>query len=725
MIKEKNHECRRLGNVEENTNLQEKMMPTIEIQVEKLDSTDTLHSQEKEAGSRSVPSTVFLTCAAVESENNDLPLAPPSPKSSPTAAAKLGIHNNASEASILPSAVLDIFSGATTASTADSTGSPSSFVPHIPETWCMSNNNITTPDETDEESVVSTSYFDSSDFSPYNWTEILTEHEVMVGLAVVYLTISLTHPLLFLAGALTALSTATAVGAGYDCVCGFPSSSDSTTVTATEEESKIPAVVAPDGVGLVPMVSPDTCRTTTEAASMETGTQAGKVSDAVPSTMGQTTTLAQPTQTKTLAQPTIVSPCTSLVSATSFATTAMQKQQADVLLREGWIPSHYPPLGHAVIEKHEFFGLNVNQFFQVFLADDAPYHYKEFQKKRGDKNIHYGNWKNVHQDNNNDDIVTTSTAPLSMHPSADLPFPPELDCSEFITRTLSFQAKTNNSLFGPPYASTTKKQRLMIVNKRFGILEAKTTLADIPFCDGFFIMERWILTAQKGETDGNYRCQISTSCQVFFVKSCPFQSQIRTKTISSITDVSKAWLHMATQALALSEQHKQKRIRQEQHEYSLDDGEEDKRCMKKSQKEETSKGNGRSGPVGANTLQRQDLRTLQQVDEAESQSIQVSAYDLQKNAEQRRCDIEESPQTPPRRHPSQLKERILSGRRRTLLSLSSSSTISDKESRNRPLSRIGRFLSPQRGRESRKENRNNNKLEYSRGTQRVKLLDQL
>mmetsp|Transcript_23033 Transcript_23033/g.64089 ORF Transcript_23033/g.64089 Transcript_23033/m.64089 type:complete len:752 (-) Transcript_23033:106-2361(-) len=397
----------------------------------------------------------------------------------------------------------------------------------------------------DETSIMSAAYFDLSDFSPMDWAATLTEHEVMVGLAVVYIAVGLTHPLLFLAGALTAAGTATTIGAGYDyiieplCFCQNP---------PVNNEPSLPNLA-------------DAADATTTTTAQNEKTDANKsvehplLIDAVPEHEEVAAPGNMDESFATVAISNKRSHVTAHLPPVSTAGSTLRAMSTLVEgLPENWVEAHYPKLEQVVVETNVLVGLNVKQFFQVFLSDNAPYNFMEFQKHRGDKNINYGSWKPMEVDN---------TVPISMHPTTDSTAILDFECQDYLTRTLTFQAKTNNTFFGPPYASTTKEQRLLILNKKFGVLEVRTTLADIPFCDRFHVMERWIISAEKND-EGIYQCHYNTSMQVFFSKSCPFESQIRTKTYTSLCDVCKAWSHMAKQALLRSEQHKQERIRQEQ-----------------------------------------------------------------------------------------------------------------------------------------------------------------
>ncbi|GKY97182.1 hypothetical protein MPSEU_000676600 [Mayamaea pseudoterrestris] len=143
-------------------------------------------------------------------------------------------------------------------------------------------------------------------------------------------------------------------------------------------------------------------------------------------------------------------------------------------------------------------------------------------------------------------------------------------------RSISFKAKTH-SLLGPPFASTTKTQRYIVLSKRLAILESKTTFADIPFNDRFCVVERWLVRAEKEESEPTclpndvlvgdnqpsqqrYTCVVKASCDVVFVQSCPFEYQIKRQAFSTLVEVSQAWCAMAQEGLKLAEQAKSDRL---------------------------------------------------------------------------------------------------------------------------------------------------------------------
>jgi hypothetical protein len=178
-----------------------------------------------------------------------------------------------------------------------------------------------------------------------------------------------------------------------------------------------------------------------------------------------------------------------------------------------------PPLSNMIVEE-EFVSLHAKDFFQIFFGDDAPFSFKDFQKQRGDIDISYSAWGKSRQ------------------------------------RTLLFKTPTRTPFLGPTHAQATKTQVLVVYSKSCVVMEATTSLEDIPYSDRFAVCEQWVFTSTPEKI-----CTLRVSAQVNFSKPCPFQSQIETKTSSTLREVLCSWRDMAQKALILTE--KKRRREQE------------------------------------------------------------------------------------------------------------------------------------------------------------------
>lgn len=222
------------------------------------------------------------------------------------------------------------------------------------------------------------------------------------------------------------------------------------------------------------------------------------------------------------------------------------------------IIQYFPPLDHHIVRDVKFPGLNSLEFFEVFFSDNAPYTFKDFQLTQGDIDIDFNNWENRTIQN---EKYQHSFHPAVNHSNENFP------SSSMKERELNFKTLTK-SYFGPAYATARKTQRVTRFSTRLVIIESKTELFDIPFCDRFYVIERWVVEADKDNnlsTISNngrqpkgpiYTAKLSASVQVFMLKTCKFEKQIEQKTLSTVKAQLKAWTEKATQALDLALQKK-------------------------------------------------------------------------------------------------------------------------------------------------------------------------
>jgi hypothetical protein len=391
----------------------------------------------------------------------------------------------------------------------------------------------TSPDGDGDDSTVG-AHFAESDFLTSNWTDAV-EYIPPVGFAVVAGGLCLMNPILFIGGILTACTALGAVHAAqttYDtCIDGNMCQIFEKNAT---EENKAGSEKALDPSSPVPLKT-DLSDVTFNMAGME---------DAVSEVDVQGILTEQ-----------------ALLEDSSSGETPLPQDPSTLDTSEQaleWVNQYYPPLSYKNVENLEFCGLNALEFFDVFLADDAPFTFCEFQRKRQDKNIRYGNWEDL----------AGVTQPSLVQAAAVISSPAAKDKKEsplyhnhLKERVLHFKAKTNAGIFGPPYATTTKVQRCLVANKRLLVLESKTTLKDIPFCDRFYVMERWLITSEKRADQ--YVSNVSVSCQVVFSKSCSFESTIISKSQETVSDIAMKWNEMAQTALRWTEQTRRERLEQD------------------------------------------------------------------------------------------------------------------------------------------------------------------
>ena len=222
-----------------------------------------------------------------------------------------------------------------------------------------------------------------------------------------------------------------------------------------------------------------------------------------------------------------------------------------------------PKLQNKVIEA-SFPGLHAKEFFEVFFGDDAPFSFREFQERRGDIDITYGSWQTSLNQGNNPNQVGGNGKNGSRQKH----------------RTIQFATPTRNPLFGPSHAPVTKIQVQRIREKRRIVMESTTTLKDVPYADRWHVKELWILESSNEEnsansansannngssdkTDDTAVVKLSVTSQAFFSKSCPFESQIRSKSLGTLRETLAAWAVVAKQALRETQRQQKQKERQQ------------------------------------------------------------------------------------------------------------------------------------------------------------------
>ena len=410
----------------------------------------------------------------------------------------------------------------------------------------------------------SVAYFDPSDFDSSTWRNVVWNHASTTAFGIVTVialaTTAIAHPLFFLAAsALAAVGTVTAAITHR----GTASASQSSVDLVANMNDKY----AVDG---------KTIETTSVTSTAESSWSTWLCfdnpfqtrNDDIPKSIDQSQTVVKLHELSTVE----VGGATKALSRTNAETSPVTRRKLSNEDQTAWVQKHFPRLAHSVGPSRSgnnknptspsasLVGLNSVDCFRVFFDDAAPYNFLALQEKRGDLHIQYGLWNNL-----------PMVGKISMFDHKDsLTFPKNTLIQSYQGRVLTFHAKTN-AMFGPPYAKTTKIQRLLLVNRRLAILENKTTLSGIPFSDRFYVGERWIFTSEKVENQ-HYVTHVQVDCEVFFHHgSCPFEQQIKSKSISTINEVVSSWCIMAVEALKLTERAKLDRLQRTMDDDDADD----------------------------------------------------------------------------------------------------------------------------------------------------------
>jgi hypothetical protein len=119
----------------------------------------------------------------------------------------------------------------------------------------------------------------------------------------------------------------------------------------------------------------------------------------------------------------------------------------------------------------------------------------------------------------------------------------------------------------------------------------KTTLADVPFSNRFYIMERWVVESESHPTtaeeaavgtknkskrrashittpsSGQHKmtscAYLTVTSEAIFTKSCPFEATIIKESAKQISDICTQWNKMAQEGLKRTEETRRQRIQEE------------------------------------------------------------------------------------------------------------------------------------------------------------------
>lgn len=398
-------------------------------------------------------------------------------------------------------------------------------------------------------------FFKMDDFDPATWLEVDSERNISnVGFAAIMAATVMVHPLVFVTGAATAVwavGVFHAVEKGYELFSDGSFShmfwADSSPVMEDGFQSKTDLIVAQNQ------------RMKEAKQYAEEIDRANLDSNGFIKIKSESVDNEQPT-TKLRSLP--------LLPKSGTGQPIECASSLDVAMKQ-----HFPPLQNRIVGDLEFPGLNAIEFFEVFFSDNAPYSLKEFQETRGDIDIVYSKWKTCDKSTIN---------PLSFHHHAMkkdqlVPLP---NCIHE-ERTLKFRTLTK-SFFGPAYASTRKMQRVTKfklageeLSTKLIIIENKTELFDIPFCDRFFVVERWIAETETHNPESSIsnkehnismlsKTKLNVEVEIFMRGNCAWEKQIRSKSLSALKNGLASWGIKATQALELTVKKKLERMRDDQ-----------------------------------------------------------------------------------------------------------------------------------------------------------------
>jgi hypothetical protein len=471
----------------------------------------------------------------------------------------------------------------------------------------IANFNVIKDDEDDASSSASSihtlRYFEPSDFKLENWENLSA---AQIGFAVVAGGFMCFHPVMFIAGVLTAFGTLQAAGATYDycensssfLFCGRNDTAVTTIATADEKVMSDAGQVLTDDFGVVEEKKEDD---TVFDKHGKSGCETDPMRQMSQITFSEDSGSLIPHESTSDSKVGSCQPEKGMsTSADVHDGHSRSLPHLDAQEALQWVDALYPPLSTMALERVEFHGLNAKEFFNVFFSDSAPFGFEAFHNIRRDKNVHYGQWEKLERVQK-PCLLSDAPAVANGHfggSNAVLHLP------QVQERIIDYEAKTN-SFLGPPFAKTTKVQRALQVSKRLLVLEMKTTLSDIPFSNRFFVMERWLVTSKshpdderpgavssgekrqlqrtnaknqqvhfEGSSNNHHHRSgkmtstafLTITSQVVFTQSCAFEAAILKESAKQISEISNQWNKMAQEGLKRTEETRRQRLQDEEDE---------------------------------------------------------------------------------------------------------------------------------------------------------------
>ena len=174
------------------------------------------------------------------------------------------------------------------------------------------------------------------------------------------------------------------------------------------------------------------------------------------------------------------------------------------------------------------FKLSLTQFYDNFIAQDAPFGLPEFFDAKGDTNIVASPWSEGPLD-----IPTNDEEGINID---------ETDRNEraILSRKISMQVKVT----GVPFLSSSryfKYHRIVEKSDTKVVVEGTNKTPDVPYSGNFYVFDRWvIMSVPNGDS-----CIYRSTVRPIFVKDTIFKNKITGRVYSDTKEIAKVWYSMA------------------------------------------------------------------------------------------------------------------------------------------------------------------------------------
>ncbi|CAM9593219.1 unnamed protein product [Ectocarpus sp. 6 AP-2014] len=197
---------------------------------------------------------------------------------------------------------------------------------------------------------------------------------------------------------------------------------------------------------------------------------------------------------------------------------------------------------HAEVATAEF-DVSVKEFYERFVADDAPYSLPDFHMSRGDWEVDAGEWQHTTKEGEGGGGAAGSTK--GDGGGLRGPRPPG---GGGVTRAIRFKTPLHITFMSSPgHVRTLKRQRSRVFGGQGCIVETQTTVEDrIPLSDNFHVEDRWIIRpAAEDEgsgSGGKPRCTATVTWRCVWHKFTVIKGLIEGKCRADVKSFNIAFL---------------------------------------------------------------------------------------------------------------------------------------------------------------------------------------
>ncbi|CAN0109718.1 unnamed protein product, partial [Ectocarpus sp. 12 AP-2014] len=198
---------------------------------------------------------------------------------------------------------------------------------------------------------------------------------------------------------------------------------------------------------------------------------------------------------------------------------------------------------HAEVATAEF-DVSVKEFYERFVADDAPYSLPDFHMSRGDWEVDASEW----QQTTNEGEGGGGTAGSTKGDGGGGLRAPRPPGGGGVTRAIRFKTPLHITFMSSPgHVRTLKRQRSRFFGGQGCIVETQTTVEDrIPLSDNFHVEDRWIIRPAADDegsgSDGKPRCTATVTWRCVWHKFTVIKGLIEGKCRADVKSFNMAFL---------------------------------------------------------------------------------------------------------------------------------------------------------------------------------------